>query len=448
MDRLKLIYDEIGKLDADSKKLLEVPDGQLVAKDKLEQWDAMDARITALQGEAQRLEAQARRGEELSRARPRLAGNPDPSPEPRGGEDGDEPLSNLSAGKPDGLTLHFPKRKFPGSRYAVIKPGSGLHNRLKASYANEFGQYAASNGLRVGALMQVNQADKGGYLAPTTMVNELIQAVDDMVFMRQISRVIPMAGYASLGVPTLDTKPSDAAWTEEVLTTDITADTATAFGKRNFEPHLLTKVFDVSEKMLRTSVIDVMSFLAERAAYTIAVPEENGFLSGTGAAPQPLGIFTASAAGVPTSSDVTASATTSFSADDLINMFYQLKGQYTGSPNCAWIMSRAAVKMARKLKDGNGQYLLSMPGLQTGPVPTILEKPVYQSEFAPSTFTTGLYVAVLGDFRFYWIADSLDIQIRMLDQTKALQNKVQVKVQKETDGMPVLGEAFARLKLA
>jgi HK97 family phage major capsid protein len=104
------------------------------------------------------------------------------------------------------------------------------------------------------------------------------------------------------------------------------------------------------------------------------------------------------------------------------------------------------VKRARKLKDGNSQYLWS-PGL-SGQPGTILDRPYVMSEYVPDTYTTGLYVAAVGDFSYYWIVDSLDMEIQRLDELFALKNQVGMVVRKETDGMPVLSEAFARLKLA
>ena len=109
-------------------------------------------------------------------------------------------------------------------------------------------------------------------------------------------------------------------------------------------------------------------------------------------------------------------------------------------------MHRDTLKIIRKFKDGNGQYLWS-PGLSGGMPNTILDRPYVLSEFAPNTFTTGLYVLILGDFSRYWIADSLDLTVRVLPDLFTLKNQIGIKGQKNTDGMPVLEEAFQRLIL-
>ena len=169
-------------------------------------------------------------------------------------------------------------------------------------------------------------------------------------------------------------------------------------------------------------------------------------MSGSGAA-QPLGIFTASDDGITTSQDVsTDNTTTAFTADGLINAKYKLTSPYLMSANLRWVMHRDAVKMARKLKTGDGQYLLT-PGLAGDGVDRILDVPVFMSEQAPSTFTSGLYVGIIGDFSRYWIADGMQLQIERLVELGAATNQDYFIGRMKTDGMPVLSTAFARVKL-
>jgi HK97 family phage major capsid protein len=153
----------------------------------------------------------------------------------------------------------------------------------------------------------------------------------------------------------------------------------------------------------------------------------------------------AHADGLTTSQDVTASAATSFTGDDLINCFFDLKEAY--QRNASWLVSRTFVKNARKLKDGNAQYLWQ-PGLGGAPG-TLLDRPVRIDENVPATYTTGLYVAAVGDFKQgYYIQDGLGLEIQRLDELLALTNQVGFLARKETDGMVVLPEALRRLKLA
>lgn len=79
---------------------------------------------------------------------------------------------------------------------------------------------------------------------------------------------------------------------------------------------------------------------------------------------------------------------------------------------------------------------------------SILDMPFLVSEFAPNTFTTGLFVGILGDFSRCWIADSLSMQVQRLTELYAATNQTGFIGRLETDGMPVLEEVFARVTLA
>ena len=72
----------------------------------------------------------------------------------------------------------------------------------------------------------------------------------------------------------------------------------------------------------------------------------------------------------------------------------------------------------------------------------------FMSEYVPNTFTTGKYVGILGDFSFYWIVDALNLEVQRLDELYAATNQIGFIGRMETDGMPVLEEAFVRVALA
>ena len=114
-------------------------------------------------------------------------------------------------------------------------------------------------------------------------------------------------------------------------------------------------------------------------------------------------------------------------------------------PSLRWGFHRDGVKQIRKLKDGDGQYIWSQ-GVQDTP-DTILNIPVDESEYIPNTFTTGLYVGILGAWEHYWIVDALDIQIKALMELYALSDQICYVGRKETDGQPVLENAFRRVTL-
>ncbi len=314
-------------------------------------------------------------------------------------------------------------------------------------YRDAFRHYLHSGEKPISDEFRALQADSdviGGYLvAPQQFVQDLIKFVDDQVFIREMSTTTQVNEADSLGIPSLDVDPADADWTAEIKTGN--EDDDMAFGKRELFPHPLAKRIKVSNKLLRVSAMPVEQIVRERLGYKFAVTEEKAFLNGSGSN-QPLGVFTASVDGISTGQDVSDGNTaTTIGADGLINAKYALKAAYWDA--AVWIFHRDAVKQIRKLKDGNGQYLWQ-PGLQAGQPDRILDSSFRMSEFAPNTFTTGLYAGIIGDFSRYWIADALNMQVQRLVELYAETNQTGFIGRMELDAMPVLEEAFIRVTLA
>ena len=282
----------------------------------------------------------------------------------------------------------------------------------------------------------------GGYLVtPMQFVQDLIQAVDNLTFVRQWATTYQVPNAESLGAPSLDNDPADPTWTSELLIGS--EDSTMSFGRRELNPSPLAQYIKMSRKLLR-QVSDIEALVRNRLAYKFAVVEENAYLNGDGNG-QPLGVFVASDDGIGTGRDAsTGNTSTEIRFDGLIEAKYTLKSQYWG--RARWMFHRDGIKMIAKLKDGNGQYLWR-ESVRVGEPDRVLGFPVAMSEYAPSTFTTGLYVGLLGDWSNYWIADALSMDMQRLVELYAATNQVAFIGRLETDGMPVLAEAFVRVKL-
>lgn len=311
-----------------------------------------------------------------------------------------------------------------------------------AEYARRFNTWMYGSSMERRAL-QADADVYGGYLyAPMQFVDQLIQAVDNLVYIRQWANVMAVTDGESLGAPSLDNDPADPAWTSELLIGS--EDSTMSFGIRELNPHPLAKYIKISRKLLRKAP-SVEGLVMNRLAYKFAVAQENSFLTGDGTG-QALGVFTASAAGINTDRDYsTGNTTTEIRFDGLIGAKYTLKPQYW--PRARWLFHRDGVAQIAKLKDGEGQYIWR-ESVRVGEPDRILNMPVFMSEYAPNTFTTALYVGILGDWSYYWIADSLAMEMQRLDELYAATNQVGFIGRLETDGMPVLSEAFVRVKLA
>jgi HK97 family phage major capsid protein len=292
--------------------------------------------------------------------------------------------------------------------------------------------------------LQADSATKGGYLvAPTQFVAELLADVKDELVIEQLARTFTLEKAESLGVPTRESTLDDFEWTGEVSTTN--EDDGIAFGKRELIPHPLSKLVKISGKLLRLgTMMDPEGIIREELAYVLGGTKEKSYMTGSGSN-QPLGLFTASADGITTARDVsTGNTATDIKGDGLIEAKFSLKSQYL--KNARWLFHRDAIKGIRKLKDANGNYIW-MAGLTSGQPDKILEVPYIMSEFAPHTFTASRYVGIIGDFRFYWIVNALNMEIQRLVELFSLNNKIGFVVRAESDAAPARSEAFARVKL-
>lgn len=435
---LKELIDERAKLVMDNRKIMDKAksENRQLNTEESAEYDKRDSDIDKLCNEIDAKRADDKRRSRLNDYNDMLADSA-----------GRQVLASAVDAMPTNAAgAHNPIKLSVSGNEIVLQPGTRQHERCQEKYLRDFNAYLTGQAIGEQLSLQTAIDPKGGYLAPPTFVAMLIKFLDDFVFMRQLATVLPpMSSAVSIGAPSWDTDPGDSDWTAEIPASDISEDDTATVGKREFKPNLITKLVTISQKLIRSSVLPIDSFLISRLGYKAGITEEKGFLTGSGAQ-QPLGVFTASADGIDTSRDTTASGTTSFTADDLINTKYSLKGPY--QQRATWIFHRLVIKLIRKLKDGMGQYLWA-PGLNNSMPDTILDRPFVMSEYAPSTMTTGLYAGVIGDFKTgYWICDSLELEIQRLVEVFARRNKVGFIARKETDGAPVLAECFARLKLA
>jgi HK97 family phage major capsid protein len=290
------------------------------------------------------------------------------------------------------------------------------------------------------------QADldvSGGYLRPPEQfVDQLIKNIDDATYLRQWATTFTVTSAESMGVPTLENDPADADWTSELATGN--EDNTMSFGKRNLHPHPLAKRIKISKKLIR-AMPNAEGFVRQRLAYKFGITFEKGLLTGSGS-DQPLGVFTASPDGISTSRDIsTGNTSTAVTFDGLKEAKYALKAAYLA--RARWLFHRDGVKQIDKLKTGDGEYHWE-PSTQVGKPDMLLGIPLFMSEYVPNTFTADNYVGVIGDFSFLWVVDALTFELQMLMELYAETNQVGLIGRIESDGQPVLEEAFARVTLA
>ncbi len=324
--------------------------------------------------------------------------------------------------------------------------GGGEGETLQTRQMNVFRNYLRGGTVEqyiteMRALQMDNPAQAGYLVAPEQFGSTLIADMNNALFMRQKATTYTLRGAMSLGFPKRTARANAAKWGAEISTPP--EDTALAFGKREFKPNYISVLEKVSRPLLLNSTLDPERIVIDELTFDMNETQEQAYMTGDGNA-KPLGIFVASNDGISTARDTKCAANNAIDLDALYDTKYALKAQYRNG--CEWIMHRDIIKAISKMKDGAGNYIWQV-SLQAGQPDRLLSYPINESEYAPNTIAANQYVAVLGNFKWYWIVDSLFVELQRLNELYAESNRVGFILRAQTDGMPVLEEAFSRLQM-
>ena len=277
-------------------------------------------------------------------------------------------------------------------------------------------------------------------MVPKQFLETLIAALDNKLFVRQRATKFKVKAN-EVFAPAIDQDPGDPTWTAEILTGS--EDSDMKFGARELHPHPLARRIKVSNKLLRLGGINPETVVRNRLTYVASAVLESNYMTGDGVN-NPLGLFTASDHGIDTGRDRETAVSGKVGADDLIDLVADLPAQ--NREGAVFVVNREFERRVRKLKDGEGNYLWKT-GLD-GMGNTLLGHKLLVSEYAPgSNWTSGDYVAIFGNLEWFWIVDSLNMQIKRLDELYAETDQTGFILRYEGDAMPVLSSAFKRLKL-
>jgi len=289
------------------------------------------------------------------------------------------------------------------------------------------GSYEMRNALEVGT------DSEGGYLVPEEFERTLIEALLEENIFRSIAKVINTSS-VDRKIPVVASKGT-ASWVDEEGEIPESDD---AFGQVSIGAYKLATMIKVSEELLNDSVFNLESYIAKEFARRIGAKEEEAFFIGDGTG-KPTGIFhTTGGAQLGTT---TASAT-ALTVDEVMDLFYSLKSPYR--KNAIFVMNDATVKVIRKLKDGNGQYIWQ-PSLTASQPDMILNRPVKTSSYVPTIEAAAKTIA-FGDFGYYWVADRQGRAFKRLNELFAATGQVGFMATQRVDGKLILSEAIKVLQ--
>ena len=329
----------------------------------------------------------------------------------------------------------------PTSAPLTEKPASAQKMDEKPGRASDAYQKAFWNQLRsknpmtpeLRNALETGEVAEGGYLVPDSFEHTLIQGLNENGVVRAHSRVITTSG--GLHKIPIVASHGSASWIDEegdYIESD------ESFGQVQLDAHKVGTVIKVSEELLQDSAFNLESYISTEFSRRIGDKEEDAFLNGNGTG-KPTGILNATAGGTV---GVTAAGAAAITADELVDLYYSLKAPYR--KNAIWVLNDATIKLIRKLKTGDGQYLWQ-PGIKDGEVNTILGRPYFTSPFMPVA-AAGAKSIIFGDLSYYWIGDRQGITFRRLNELYAGKGQVGFMASKRLDGKTVLPEAIQILQ--
>jgi len=317
----------------------------------------------------------------------------------------------------------------PASPKVETKVGRATDDYKKAFW----NQMRKRDSYEVRNALQVGTDSEGGYLVPDTFEKTLITALEEGNIIRKHAHVFTTA-HGTHQIPIVSERGT-AAWVEEE---GLIPESDVAFSQQLIGAHKVATLIKVSEELLQDSAFDLEGFFTTEFARRIGNLEEAAFLSGNGSH-KPTGIL-AETDGAEIG--VTAASETDITADEIIDLFYSLKAPYR--KNAIWILNDSTIKLIRKLKDKNGQYLWQ-PALRDGEFDTILGKRIFTSPYAPEV-AAGAKTIAFGDFSYYWIGDRQGVSFKRLNERYAETGQVGFIATKRVDAKLILPEAIKVLQ--
>jgi len=223
-----------------------------------------------------------------------------------------------------------------------------------------------------------------GAVIPTSIANRIISTVKEMCPIFSQATMFAVKGTLKVPVYGLANTTHDISVGYQAEFTDITAD-AGKFTSVDLTGFLAGALTLIGKSVMVNSQIDVLTFVINEMAKKIALFLEKELLNGT----------TNYATGaLATTNTMNAGSTSAITADNLIDLQAKVPTVYQG--NACWTMAPATFTAIRKLKYGDGKYLIQ--DSFTGATPfTLLGKPVYLSDNMPA-IESGAKAVLYGDY--------------------------------------------------
>lgn len=273
-----------------------------------------------------------------------------------------------------------------------------------------------------------------GSIIPQEIADRIVTRVRELSPIYQRATVFNVGG--DLVFPQFDITSITAGYIADMTALTPQNGNFTTLKLQNFIAGALVQI---SRSLLNRQDFDLVSYVVNWMGQSFAAFMEREMLVGAGTTAA-TGIFTDANV-----TSVTAAGTTSVTLDDIITTQITIPQQL--QDNAVWIMHKTLFSALRKMKDTQGYPLLNHD--VTGPFGwTLLGKPLFISENAPSTMTTGSKVLVYGDLSGYYVKLAQDVQIQVLNELYSTSYATGVVGHVEFDARVIEDQKIAVLKLA
>lgn len=263
----------------------------------------------------------------------------------------------------------------------------------------------------VNASLNKGTAAEGGFLAPTEWDRTITDKLVIVSPMRSICQVQPtsVGAFSKL----FNQRGTTSGWVGETAARPET--NTPQFGSMTYSVGAIYANPYATQQMLDDALVDLETWLAGEVETEFAFQEGVAHISGSGANNRPFGLLTyvtgaANAAAHPYGAIglVNSGAATSLTSDGLVNLVHALPTAFV--QNARFGMNRNTLGAARRLKDGQGNYLWQ-PSFQAGQPSTLMGYPVTELAAMPDLAASSKSVA-FGDFaQTYLIVDGPGVRV-------------------------------------
>lgn len=244
-------------------------------------------------------------------------------------------------------------------------------------------------------------ASAGGYTVPTELATSIDKAMKAWgpMYDEDICTVIKTTSGNPFKLPTVDdTSKSGSAHTEGTALTDDGSEDVT-FGQASLDAYAYdTEFVKWSWELDTDSIFSMESLLGDLLGERLGRIANTQLTTGTGSS-APNGIVTASALGI------TSASATAITADEVIDLLHSVDPAYRNSPKARFMFNDTTLKVLRKLKDGEGNYLWQMGDISKGVPGTLLgyNYSINQAMASVPSAASASKVMLFGDFSKYYV---------------------------------------------